>query len=135
MREGEMEDDRGMVMEVQCVVCIQNLGERPVLILIIVGISICMVVVVVVVVVFFKERSLSVMVMECLGVGFWLVGGGIFNLGRDFVALVVEVDVEDLELVDGESCCEASPGLFEWEDVFLVTFESNACGRENIQCR
>ena len=70
MSEDEMEDDRGMVMEVECVVCTQNLGGKLVLIFIIAGISICMVVVVVVGVMFFGECSLSVMEVECLGVGF-----------------------------------------------------------------
>lgn len=31
--------------------------------------------------VFFGERNLSVMKVECLGVGFGLLGGGIFDLG------------------------------------------------------
>lgn len=32
---------------------------------------------------------------ECLGVGFWLVGGSIFNVGG-YVAVVVEEEVLDL---------------------------------------
>ena len=30
------------------------------------------------------------------------------------------------------SCCEASLGLFEWEAVLFVAFESNVSGRGNI---
>lgn len=37
--------------------------------------------------------------------------------------------------IDGESCCEAVLGLFKWEDVLLVAVESNASGRDNIQCQ
>ena len=80
--EGEIEDDRGMVMEVERVVRIQNLGGRLVLIFIRAGISVCVVEGVVVEVVFFRERSLSVTEVECLGVRFGLVRGGICNLGR-----------------------------------------------------
>ena len=39
--------------------------------------------------------------MECLRVGFGLVGGNIFVLGEDFVAGVVEMEVKDLELEVG----------------------------------
>ena len=46
----------------------------------------------------FEECSLLVTDVECLGVGFGLVGGGIFDLGGDFVAVVVKVEVEDLDL-------------------------------------
>ena len=45
-------------------------------------ILVCVVIVVVVGVVFFGERSLSVTEVECLGVNFELVGGGIFDLWR-----------------------------------------------------
>ena len=49
---------------------------------------------------FYGELSLLVMKIECLGVGFGLVGAVIFSLSGDFVALLVEVEVvEDLELV------------------------------------
>lgn len=39
--------------------------------------------------------------MECLAVRFGLVGGDIFDLGRGFVAVVVEMKVNDLELEVG----------------------------------
>ena len=97
--EGEMENDRGMVMVDECVVYIRNLGGRLVLIFTRAGILVCVVGVVVVGVVFFRERSLSVTEVECLGVGVGLVGGGIFDLGGDFVAVVVKKGVEDFELV------------------------------------
>ena len=35
--------------------------------------------------------------MECLGGSFRLAGGDIFNLGRGFVAVMLEMEVEDLE--------------------------------------
>lgn len=56
------------------------------------------VVVAVAVISFSEKQCLSMTEMECLEVGFGLVGDDILNLGRDFVALVVEVDVEDIEL-------------------------------------
>ena len=76
----EMEYGIGMVMEVECVVCIRNLGGRLVLIFIMAGILVCVVGVVLEGVVFCREHSLLVMEVQCLGVGFVLVGGGIFNL-------------------------------------------------------
>lgn len=36
--------------------------------------------------------------VECLGVGFGMVGGDIFDLDGDFVAVVLEMETEDLEL-------------------------------------
>lgn len=53
-----MNDDRGMVMEDQCEVCIGNLGRRLVLLFIRASISVCLVVMVVVGVVFSGECSL-----------------------------------------------------------------------------
>ena len=49
---------------------------------------------------FLEKRSLLVMKMEVeyLGVSFELVGGNILNLGGVFVAVVVEMKVEDFEL-------------------------------------
>ena len=41
------------------------------------------------------------MEVECLGVGFGLVGGDIYHLGEDFVALVVEMEVQNLEFEVG----------------------------------
>ena len=69
MDQGEMEDDRGMIVEDECVVCIRNLFGRLVLIFIRAGVLVCAVVVVDVGVVFFGERFLSVTDVECLGVG------------------------------------------------------------------
>ena len=53
-----MKDDRGMVMEDQCEVCIGNLGGRLVLLFIRASISVCLVVMVVMGVVFLGECSL-----------------------------------------------------------------------------
>ena len=39
--------------------------------------------------------------MECLGGSFRLEGGHIFNLGRGFVAVMLEMEVDDLELEVG----------------------------------
>lgn len=39
--------------------------------------------------------------LGCLGVSFGLVGGDIFDLGGIFVAVVVEIEVHDLELEEG----------------------------------
>lgn len=44
----------------------------------------CILVFVVVGVVFFRKCSLMVMEVECSGVGFWLVGGGIYELSGFF---------------------------------------------------
>ena len=53
-----MEDDRGMVMEFESMVCVQKLGRRKMLRFMRTGILVCVVVVLVVGVVFFGERSL-----------------------------------------------------------------------------
>ena len=97
MGKREIEDNRVMVMEDEFVIRMRNLGGR-LGIFICVGTLVCLVAVVVVGVVFFGVLSLLVMEMECLEVGFGLVGDDILNLGRDFVVLVVEVDVKDIEL-------------------------------------
>ena len=91
MVEGEIEDCRGMVMEDECVVYIQNLVGRLVLVFVGLGILIC-----VVGGVFFGKRSMSMTEMECSGVSFTMVGSGTFNFGGDFKAVVVEIGVEDL---------------------------------------
>ena len=39
--------------------------------------------------------------MECLRVGFGLVGGDIFDFGGGFVAVMVEMEMDDLELEVG----------------------------------
>ena len=97
MGKREIEDNRVMVMEDEFVIRMRNLGGRLGK-FICVGTLVCMVAVVVVGVVFFGVLFLLVMEMECLEVGFGLVGDDILNLGRDFVVLVVEVDVKDIEL-------------------------------------
>ena len=56
--EGEMEDDRGMAMEFESMISIQNLGGRQMLRFMRAGISVCVVVVLVVGMVFFGECSL-----------------------------------------------------------------------------
>ena len=130
MGEGEMEGgDGGMIIEDECVVCIQNGGL--VLIFIREGILVYVVVVVVVGVVLSGERSLLVTRVECLGVGFGLVGVGILNLGGDFVAVVVKVEVKDLELVV-KAVARLVWDCFQWEDVFFVALGSNVGGRENV---
>ena len=47
---------------------------------------------------FFEKRCMSVKEVECLGVSFGLVGGDSFDLGWDFVVVVVEIKVDDSEL-------------------------------------
>ena len=61
--------------------------------------------------------------------GFWLVPGGIFDLGRNIVVVVMEDEMEDLELM----VKLVMRGLLEWEDVFLVTLESDVSKSEFIQ--
>ena len=48
----------------------------------------CILVFVVVGVVFFRKCSLMVIEVECSGVGFWLVGGGIYELSGGFVVIL-----------------------------------------------
>ena len=55
----------------------------------------CILVFVVVGVVFFRKCSLMVIEVECSRVGFWLVGGGIYELSGGF-AVILEYDVEEL---------------------------------------
>lgn len=59
MEESEMEDNRGMAMEFESMVCIKNLGGRQMLKFLRTGISVCVMVVLVVGVVFFGECFLS----------------------------------------------------------------------------
>ena len=54
-----MEDNRGMAMEFESMVCIKNLGGRQMLKFLRTGISVCVMVVLVVRVVFFGECFLS----------------------------------------------------------------------------
>ena len=101
MGVGETEDDRGIVIEDECELGTQNLGGRLVLMLMSTGIVVGEVLVVAVGVRSFEKRCLSVTEVECLEVDFGLVGGDIFDLGGDFVAVVVEMEVEELELEIG----------------------------------
>ena len=52
---------------------------------------------------FFKKRCLSLteVEVECLAMNFGLVGGDTFDLGGGFVAVVVEMEVDGLELEVG----------------------------------
>ena len=85
MGAGEMEDNRGIVMEGECVVGVQNLGGRLLLMLlragVLVGVVVLVVVGVMVVVavgvIFFGKRCFSVMEVGGSGVGFALVVGSI----------------------------------------------------------
>ena len=94
MDESEMEDDRYL-----CGLHTKSRREALVLIFISPGILVRVVLVIVVVMVFLRKRSLSVTKLECLGVGIGLVQGSIFGLGGNFVAVVLEVGLVDLELV------------------------------------
>ena len=92
-----MEDEKGIVMDFEDMVCVRNLGGTDVEIhegwyfILCGGGSVEGVV-------FFRKCSLSVMEVVCSGVGFWLVEGGIFKLGGGFV-VVVEVENEEFESV------------------------------------
>ena len=101
MGTGRMEGDSGIPMEDVYEDGMQNLGGRLVLMLMradcLVG-EVVVVVVGVMVVVVVEKPCLSVTELECLGVGFGLVGDDIFDSGRGFVAMVVEMEVDDLEL-------------------------------------
>ena len=61
-----------------------------------------MVVVGVGVISFSEDRCLSLTEVECLRVGFWLVGSDIFNFSGVFVVMVVEMEMDDLELEVGD---------------------------------
>ena len=92
MGEGEMEEDRYMVMEVEDMISLQNLCRRQVLIFIRADIAVFIVVVGMLVV---FSSSFLVMEVECLRVGFWLLVAGIFSLGQCFVVVVVGVEMEN----------------------------------------
>ena len=47
---------------------------------------------------FSEKHYLSVTKVECLGIGFGLLGGDIFDFGGFFIVVVVEMDVDHLEL-------------------------------------
>ena len=97
----------GIIMEDVCENGMWNLVGRLVLMLmragILVGEVVVMVVgmmVVVAVGVLFSSENwcLSVSEVQCLGLGFWLVGDDIFDFGGGFVAVMVEIGVDGLEL-------------------------------------
>ena len=92
MSKGLMEEDRCMVVELEDVVSLQNLGRRQVLLFIRAGTAVCIVVVRLVVV---FSSSFLVMEVECLRVGFWLLVSCIFSLGQCFVVMVVGVEMEN----------------------------------------
>ena len=98
MGAGEMEDDRGMVIEDECEVGTQNLDGKLMLMLIREGILVDVMVVVAV-------RS------DIFDLGGFCCGGG-GNGGGGF-------------RVGDRSCCEASLGLFQWEEILFVAFELN----------
>ena len=120
MGEGEMEDEKGIVMDFEDMVCVRNLGGTDIDIhegwyFILCGggsgggRGI------------FPQMFLSVMEVVCSGVGFWLVEGGIFKLGGSFV-VVVEVENEEFESVVE---CVMGPVFLV---VLLVAFESDVGG-------
>ena len=100
-----MQGESGIPIEDVCEYGMQNIGGRLVLMLMGTGILVgevvvvavgVMVVVAVGVISFSEKRCLSV--TECLQVGFGLVEGDILDLSEGFIALVVEMEVDDLEL-------------------------------------
>ena len=95
MGEGEIEGDNDMFTEDEYVVCIQNVGEKLVLIFIRAGILVCVVAVVVVGVKFFRERSFLVTEVVFRG-EFWGGGRWYFRLGWKFCCSGVGSEVEDL---------------------------------------
>ena len=102
----------------------QNLGRRLVFMLMRAGILVGEVAVVAVGVIYFSEkRCLSATEVECLGVDFGLVRSDILVLSGGFVAVVLEMEVDDMEV---------GGSLFELEPVLFVAFESNVFGREKI---
>ena len=62
------------------------------------GVMVVMVVVAMRVMSSFEKCCLSVMEVKYLGIGFGLMEGNIFDLAGNFVAVVVEMEVDDLEL-------------------------------------
>ena len=91
---GEMEDERGIARAVEGV---PNLGRCKMFSCMRVSISVSVVAVVLVRMVCFEARFLSVGEVDCLGG----LEGEIFELGGDFVIVVVKVGMETFELVPG----------------------------------
>ena len=77
-----------------------------------------MVVVAVGVISFSEKRCSSVTEVECLRVGFGLVEGDILDLSEGFIALVVEMEVDDLELEVG-AAVRLFWGCLNWRLYFL----------------
>ena len=97
----------------------QNLGGRLVLMLLRTGILAGELVVVAVGVISFSEiRCFSVTEMECLRVGFGLLEGDILDLSGGFIALVLEMEVDDLELEVG-AVVRLIWGYLNWRLYFL----------------
>ena len=116
---GGMKGDSGIVTEDVCEDGIQNLGGRLVLMLIRAGILVGeMVVVAGGVISFSEKRCLSVTEVECLRVGFGLVEGDILDLSGGFIALLVEMEVDDLELEVG-TVVRLIWGYLNWRLYFL----------------
>ena len=128
MGAGGMQGDSSIVNEDLCEDIMQNLGGRLVLMLMRAGILVgevvvvvavgVMVVVVAGVISFSEKRCLSVTEVECLRVGFGLVEGGIFDLSGGFIALVVEMEKDDLELEVG-AVARLIWGCLNWRLYFL----------------
>ena len=114
-----MQGDSGIAIEDVCEDSIQNLGGRLVLIFMRAGILVGEVVVAAVGVIFFYEkRCLSVTEVECLRVGLGLVEGDILDLSRGFIALVVEMEVDELVLEVG-AVVRLIWGCLNWRLYFL----------------
>ena len=124
-----MDDDRGMVMENECVVHKRNLGGRLLLLLIR-----CF---------FFffggsGDRCFRTMFLVVDGCG--VFRGRVWTGGRCYLRLGWRFCGSGGESGSGgfgfgsENCCEAGVGLFWWEYVFLAAIESNVSGRKNVQC-
>ena len=106
MGAGGIEGYRGIVIEDVCECDMPNLGGSLVFMLMRAGILVVevmvvavgvMVVIAVGAISFSEKWCLPVMEVKYLGVDFGLVGGDILDLGRGFVAVVVEMEVNDWE--------------------------------------
>ena len=122
-----MQGDSGIVIEDVCEDSIQNLGGRLVLMLMRAGILVgevvvaavgVMVVVAVGVISFYEKRCLSVTEVECLRVGLGLVEGDILDLSGGLIALVVEMEEDDLVLEVG-AVVRLIWGCLNWRLYFL----------------
>ena len=134
-----MEGGSGIVIKIVCEDDMKNLGGRMVLMLMRTGILVGEVIVLTVgvtvlmavgVISFFEKRCLSLMEVECLEVSFGLVRGNIYYLGGDFVAVLVEMEVDDLELEVG-TVIRLVWGCLNLRLYFLWCL-SNVSGSENV---